>query len=188
MFIEHRITAFIYIFANNSKRSIASVVFFLHIRKINGEDTEVNVVRIYGTWDESHTRIVYDPNAAQGGVPGSAPVDSNEYTIWQSEVSVMSQSGMTNADPDMVFAGWLLDRNGVVYQPGDHVAVHWPRTMIFTAQWAKAEEIVSLRYDPNGGTPYGLYPNDAGYHYLKNATAIAPSSAKSFHDHLSHFP
>ena len=142
------------------------------VRQINGEERTVNVIRIYGRWDESHTKVVYDPNAAQGGVPGSAPVDSNEYTIWQSEVSVMSQSGMTNADPDMVFAGWLLDRNGVVYQPGDHVAVHWPRTMIFTAQWAKAEEIVSLRYHPNGGTPQDCYPNDTGYHYRKNATAI----------------
>ena len=29
------------------------------VRQINGEDRVVNVLRIYGTWDESHTRVVY---------------------------------------------------------------------------------------------------------------------------------
>ena len=72
----------------------------------------------------------------------------------------------------MIFVGWLLDRNGAVYQPGDHVPVRWPRTMIFTAQWAKPEEVVRLRYDPNGGTPAALYPNETGFAYKKNATAI----------------
>ena len=37
MFIEHRITAFIYGFAQNVKRFAASVIFFLHIRNVNGE-------------------------------------------------------------------------------------------------------------------------------------------------------
>ena len=142
------------------------------IRTINGEEQVVNVIRIYGTWDESHTKVVYDPNAPQGGIPGTAPTDGNEYTIWQSEVPVSSQGETANADPNMVFAGWLLDRNGIVYHPGDHVPVHWPRTMIFTAQWAKAEEIVYLRYDPNGGTPEGIYPNNTGFPYKKNATAV----------------
>ncbi|MBQ8747947.1 MAG: InlB B-repeat-containing protein [Clostridia bacterium] len=71
----------------------------------------------------------------------------------------------------MVFVGWQLDRNGIVYQPGDHVPVQWPRTMIFTAQWAKAEDVVHLRYDPNGGTPPDIYPNDTGFPYKKNAVA-----------------
>ena len=140
-------------------------------RTINGEERVVNVIRIYGTWDESHTKVVYDPNAAQGGIPGSAPTDANEYTIWQSEVPVAPQGGTANTDPDKVFVGWQLDRNGVVYQPGDHVPVHWPRTMIFTAQWAKREEVVYLRYDPNGGTPAELYPDSTGFSYKKNATA-----------------
>ena len=141
------------------------------LREINGEERLVNVIRIYGTWDESHTKVVYDPNAAQGGIPGSAPTDSNEYTIWQSEVPVASRGETANVDPEMVFVGWQLDRNGMVYQPGDHVPVQWPRTMIFTAQWAKEEEVVYLRYDPNGGTPEDIYPNDSGFRYRKNATA-----------------
>ena len=140
-------------------------------RLINGVETVVNVIRIYGVWDESHTKVVYDPNAAQGGVAGTAPLDPNEYTIWQSEVSVQVPGGMTNAIEDMYFVGWLLDRDGIVYHPGDHVSVRWPRTMIFTAQWAKREEIVYLRYDPNGGTPTGIYPSDMGFNYRKNATA-----------------
>lgn len=140
-------------------------------RVINGEERVVNVIRIYGTWDESHTKVVYDPNAPQGGIPGTAPTDGNEYTIWQSEVPVASRGDTANADPDMVFVGWQLDRNGIVYHPGDHVPVRWPRTMIFTAQWAKTEDVVYLRYDPNGGTPWDIYPNDSGFPYKKNATA-----------------
>ena len=141
------------------------------VREVNGEERVVNVIRIYGTWDESHTRVIYDPNPPQGGIPGTAPTDSNEYTIWQSEVPVASRGETANADPDMVFVGWQLDRNGIVYQPGDHVPVHWPRTMIFTAQWAKPADVVYLRYDPNGGTPADIYPNDSGFAYRKNATA-----------------
>ena len=148
------------------------------IRNINGEERVVNVIRIYGTWDESHTKVVYDPNAPQGGIPGTAPTDGNEYTIWQSEVPVASRGETANADPDMVFVGWLLDRNGIVYQPGDHVPVRWPRTMIFTAQWAKAEDVVYLRYDPNGGTPGDIYPNETGFAYKKNATAAVWDNAK----------
>ena len=141
------------------------------IRKIKGEERVVNVIRIYGTWDESHTKVVYDPNAPQGGIPGTAPTDGNEYTIWQSEVPVASRGETANTDPDMVFVGWLLDRNGIVYHPGDHVPVRWPRTMIFTAQWAKTEDVIYLRYDPNGGTPVDIYPNATGFPYKKNATA-----------------
>lgn len=141
------------------------------VREINGEQTVVNVIRIYGTWDESHTRVIYDPNAPQGGIPGTAPTDSNEYTIWQSSVPVASRGDTANVDPEMIFVGWQLDRNGVVYHPGDHVPVQWPRTMIFTAQWAKLQDVVYLRYDPNGGTPEDIYPNDKGFPYRKNATA-----------------
>lgn len=141
------------------------------VREINGVEKVVNVIRIYGTWDESHTRVVYDPNAPQGGIIGTAPIDSNEYTIWQSEVPVASKGNTANTDPEMIFVGWKLDRNGVVYHPGDHVPVQWPRTMIFTAQWAKSEDVVYLRYDPNGGSPVDIYPNDQGTPYKKNAVA-----------------
>ena len=149
------------------------------VRQINGEERVVNVIRIYGTWDESHTKVVYDPNAPQGGIPGTAPTDANEYTIWQSEVPVASRGETANADPDMVFVGWLLDRNGIVYQPGDHVPVRWPRTMIFTAQWAKTEDVIYLRYDPNGGTPGDIYPNNTGFPYKKNATAAVWDNTKA---------
>ncbi len=141
------------------------------IRTINGEERTVNVIRIYGTWDESHTRVVYVPNEPAGGIPGTAPMDYNEYTIWQSAAPVASKGNTANYDPEMIFVGWKLDRNGVVYHPGDHVAVQWPRTMIFTAQWAKADEIVYLMYDPNGGTPENRYPNDSGFPYKKNSIA-----------------
>ncbi len=149
------------------------------IRVINGEEVVVNVIRIYGTWDESHTTVVYDPNAPQGGIPGSAPKDDNEYTIWQSEVPVASRGETANSDLNMIFVGWLLDRNGIVYQPGDHVPVRWPRTMIFTAQWAKAEDVVYLRYDPNGGTPIDIYPNETGFAYKINATASVWGNVKT---------
>ncbi|MBO7274956.1 MAG: InlB B-repeat-containing protein, partial [Clostridia bacterium] len=149
------------------------------IREINGEEQIVNVIRIYGTWDESHTKVIYDPNAPQGGVPGSAPTDPNEYTIWQSEVPVASRGGTSNTDPDMVFVGWQLDRNGIVFQPGDHVPVQWPRTMIFTAQWTKPENVVYLRYDPNGGTPDEMYPNSSGFPYKKDATAAIWDNTKA---------
>lgn len=141
------------------------------VREINSEQKVVNVIRIYGTWDESHTKVVYDPNAPQGGIIGTAPTDSNEYTIWQSEVPVASKGNTANSDPEMVFVGWQLDRNGVVYHPGNHVPVQWPRTMIFTAQWAKNDEVVYLRYDPNGGLPVDIYPNNQGFPYRKNAVA-----------------
>ena len=147
-------------------------------RTINGENVVVNVIRIYGTWDESHTKVVYDPNAPQGGIPGTAPTDANEYTIWQSEVPVASRGETSNTGPDMIFVGWLLDRNGIVYQPGDHVPVRWPRTMIFTAQWANSEDVIYLRYDPNGGTPESIYPNDSGFAYRENATAAVWDNAK----------
>lgn len=149
------------------------------VRNINGEERVVNVIRIYGTWDESHTKVVYDPNAPQGGIPGTAPTDANEYTIWQSEVPVASRGETSNTDPEMIFVGWLLDRNGIVYHPGDHVPVRWPRTMIFTAQWAKTEDVVYLRYDPNGGTPSAIYPNDTGFPYKKNATASVWDNTKA---------
>ena len=71
----------------------------------------------------------------------------------------------------MRFVGWQLDRNGIVYHPGDHVPVQWPRTMIFTAQWAKPEQVVYLRYSPNGGTPELLYPNDTGFAYKAGSSA-----------------
>lgn len=148
-------------------------------RIINGEERVVNVVRIYGTWDESHTKVIYDPNAPQGGIPGSTPTDPHEYTIWQSEVPVASRGETANIDPDMVFVGWLLDRNGIVYHPGDHVPVRWPRTMTFTAQWAKPEEVVYLRYDPNGGSPSAIYPSNTGFAYKKNATASVWDNAQT---------
>ena len=50
--------------------------------------------------------------------------------------------------------------------------------MIFMAQWAKSEDIVYLRYNPNGGTPENIYPNDSGYAYKKNATASVWDNAK----------
>jgi uncharacterized repeat protein (TIGR02543 family) len=123
--------------------------------------------------------VVYDPNAPQGGIPGTTPTDGNEYTIWQSEVPVVSQGDTANADPNMIFVGWQLDRNGVVYQPGSHVPVRWPRTMIFTAQWARVEDVVYLRYDPNGGTPEDLYPNSTGFSYKRNATAAVWENTKA---------
>lgn len=141
------------------------------VRLIDGEEKVVNVIRIYGTWDESHTKVAYDPNPPQGGIPGTAPTDPNEYTMWDSEVPVAAQGATANSDDKMVFVGWQLDKNGVVYQPGDHVPVQWPRTMTFKAQWAKPEDVVHLRYHPNGGTPEGYYPDEDGFAYKKNATA-----------------
>jgi len=154
-------------------------------RVIGGKDIVVNVIRIYGTWDESHTRVVYDPNAPQGGVPGSAPIDTDEYTIWQSSVPVSPKGSTANADPDMIFGGWLLDRDGTVYQPGDHVPVRWPRTMIFTAQWTKPEAAVHLLYDPNGGLPTSCYPNNIGFAYRKDSSAYVWNNIRA--DSVAYF-
>ena len=151
-------------------------------REINGEEVVVNVIRIYGTWDNTHTKVIYDPNAPHGGIVGTAPSDTNEYTIYQSEVPVASRGNTANTDSKMVFVGWQLDKNGIVYQPGNHVPVHWPRTMIFTAQWAKPEDVVYLRYDPNGGTPADIYPNESGFEYQKNATALVWNNEKTNND------
>jgi uncharacterized repeat protein (TIGR02543 family) len=143
------------------------------------------VIRIYGTWDESHTKVVYDPNPPQGGIPGTAPTDPNEYTMWQSEVPVAAQGSTVNTDPNMIFVGWQLDKNGVVYQPGDHVPVQWPRTITFKAQWAKPEEVVRLRYHPNGGTPEAYHPSEEGFAYKKNATAAVWDNTSA--DGAAHF-
>ena len=155
------------------------------VRLIDGEEKVVNVIRIYGTWDESHTKVAYDPNPPQGGIPGTAPTDPNEYTMWDSKVPVAAQGGTANTDPEMVFVGWQLDKNGVVYQPGDHVPVQWPRTMTFKAQWAKPEDVVHLRYYSNGGTPEGYYPDEDGFDYKKGATAAVWDNTKP--DGAAHF-
>ncbi|MBE6541123.1 MAG: hypothetical protein E7672_01605 [Ruminococcaceae bacterium] len=146
---------------------------------IDGKEVLMNVIRIYGTWDESHTKVVYDPNAPQGGIPGTAPTDSDEYTIWQSSVPVAPRGNTANTNPDMVFGGWLLDRDGIVYQPGDHVPVRWPRTMIFTAQWTEAEKAVHLIYDANGGIPDSRYPNNSGFSYRKGSAASIWNNART---------
>lgn len=148
------------------------------VRLIDGEEKVVNVIRIYGTWDESHTKVAYDPNPPQGGIPGTAPTDPNEYTMWDSEVPVAAQGATANSDEDMVFVGWQLDKNGIVYQPGDHVPTQWPKLMTFKAQWAKPEDVVHLRYHPNGGTPEGYYPSEKGFAYKKNATAAVWDNTK----------
>ena len=148
------------------------------VRIIDGEERVVNVVRVYGTWNDANTKVAYDPNPPQGGIPGTAPTDPNEYTIWKSEVPVAAQGATENSDPNMVFVGWQLDKNGVVYQPGDHVPVQWPRLMTFKAQWAKPEEVVHLRYHPNGGSPEGYYPSEDGFPYKKNATAAVWDNTK----------
>jgi len=148
------------------------------VRLIDGEEKVVNVIRIYGTWDESHTKVAYDPNPPQGGIPGTAPTDPNEYTMWDSKVPVAAQGATANSDDKMVFVGWQLDKNGVVYQPGDHVPTQWPKLMTFKAQWAKPEDVVHLRYHPNGGTPEGYYPSEEGFAYKKNATAAVWDNTK----------
>ena len=155
------------------------------VRVIDGEERVVNVIRVYGTWDESHTKVVYDPNPPQGGIPGTAPTDPNEYTMWDSEVPVAAQGSTANTDPNMIFVGWQLDKNGVVYQPGDHVPTKWPRTMTFKAQWAKPEEVVHLRYHPNGGTPEAYHPSEEGFAYKKNATAAVWDNTDA--DGAAHF-
>ena len=155
------------------------------VRVIDGEERIVNVVRIYGTWDGANTRVVYDPNPPQGGIPGTAPTDPNEYTMWQSEVPVADQGSTANTDPNMIFVGWQLDKNGIVYQPGDHVPTQWPRTMTFKAQWAKPEEVVRLRYHPNGGTPEAYYPSEEGFAYKKDATAAVWDNTDA--DGTAHF-
>jgi hypothetical protein len=51
--------------------------------------------------------------------------------------------------------------------------------MIFSAQWAKPEDVVHLRYDPNGGAPQDIYPNVTGFSYKKNATAAVWDNTKA---------
>jgi uncharacterized repeat protein (TIGR02543 family) len=116
--------------------------------------------------------VVLEASVAVAPVPVVLVVaDAVGFVAGASEVPVAPQGNTANSDPDMIFVGWQLDRNGIVYQPGNHVPVQWPRTMTFTAQWAKQEDVVYLRYDPNGGTPVDIYPDDTGFAYKKNSTA-----------------
>lgn len=129
---------------------------------IDGETKSYNVIKIYGTWNNTAVKVGYDANVKDGGIQANAPVDSESYELGYTKVPVKA---LGNGDNTLgkVFVGWKLDKNGLVYQPGDHVSALWMPYMTFIAQWADQTDVVKLIYDPNGGTPANQYNSDNNY-------------------------
>ena len=129
---------------------------------IDGETKSYNVIKIYGTWNNNAVKVGYDANVKDGGIQANAPVDSDSYELGYTKVPVKA---LVNGDNtlDKVFVGWKLDKNDLVYQPGDHVAALWMPYMTFIAQWADKDDVVRLIYDPNGGTPSDRYNTENAY-------------------------
>ncbi|MCR5635617.1 MAG: InlB B-repeat-containing protein [Clostridiales bacterium] len=133
-------------------------------------DKYVWVVKVYGQWLNDNPWVMYNANVAQGGIQANAPVDNDQYTLGTSRVPVKALTDLTNTQ-GKIFAGWLLDNNSNVYQPGDHILSQWMPGMTFIAQWVSQENAVYLKYDPNGGTPDTQYPNETGFVYARYANA-----------------
>ncbi len=130
------------------------------------------VIKVYGQWNNNALKVAYDANSKEGGIKSRAPSDSNEYTLGVSSVPVAA--AMTSADntEGKTFVGWKLDRNGVIYQPGDHVLAQWMPSMTFVAQWVDQAKVVHLRYNRNAQqTDPNYYPNTAGFDYEEGAKA-----------------
>ncbi|OXZ29672.1 hypothetical protein B9N51_00385 [Finegoldia magna] len=80
--------------------------------------------------------LTYDAGGAKGDVPAKVEVD-NGTTIRLSRADNLSKE-------NAVFAGWKLDNDDKIYQPGDSVTLERARTA--TAQWTPTENIIP--YDP----------------------------------------
>lgn len=135
---------------------------------INGVTDTYIVIKIYGVWDSTKVKVAYDANESQGGIQEKAPTDSHEYEFGDTKVPVAEMGTPGNTDTSKKFVGWKLNKNGLVYQPGDHVAANWLPVMTFIAQWADEGDTVQLIYDPNGGTPNTQYNTDK--YYAKGAS------------------
>ncbi len=157
------------------------------MRDVDGDglDELTWVIKVYGVWLDSYVHVLYDVNQADGGNSANTPLDEERYQPFTSSVPVMA---MGIEDPintqDKIFAGWKLNKNNVIYYPGDHVPVEWGTTMIFKAQWIEPDRAVHLRYEPNGGTPNLPYPDSTGLVYDEGVQAIVwddRSSSNAFH-------
>ena len=129
------------------------------------------IVRVYAVWNDPDLWVKYDANVPEGGIQANAPVDNDTYTLSVSDVPVKLLENQTNTQ-GKVFVGWLLEENGKIYQAGDHVRADYMPGMTFLAQWVKEDQVVHLKYDPNGGTPGSLYPSESGFAYAVGATAV----------------
>ena len=85
--------------------------------------------------------LTYDAGGGKGTVP------SVQKTSHGGTVILAKADGLTKADA--VFAGWKLDGEEKIYQPGDSVKLEKARTA--TAQWKPVEHKVD--FDTQGGTP-----------------------------------
>lgn len=146
---------------------------------IDGKTQTYNVIKIYGKWDTTAVKVGYDANVQEGGIQANAPVDSESYELGDTKVPVKAMSSTENT-LGKVFVGWKLDKNGLVYQPGDHVGALWMPYMTFIAQWAAQEDVVKLIYDPNGGTPDNLYNEENSY--ARGATTTVWNNMTSVND------
>ena len=146
---------------------------------IDGKTQTYNVIKIYGKWDTTAVKVGYDANVQEGGIQANAPDDSKSYDFGDTKVPVKAMSSTENI-LGKVFVGWKLGKNGLVYQPGDHVAAIWMPYMTFIAQWAKQEDVVRLIYDPNGGTPDNLYNEENSY--ARGATTTVWNNMTSVND------
>ena len=91
-------------------------------------------------------KVTYNAN---GGI-GTAPSDTKTYADG-SYADVMTASNLT-APEGKVFLGWGTEENGgVIYQPGDKIAVHVANITLY-AIWGDKAALATLTYNPNGGT------------------------------------
>lgn len=147
---------------------------------IDGETKLYNVIKIYGTWNNTAVKVGYDANVKDGGIQANAPVDSDSYELGDTKVPVKALVDEENT-LGKVFVGWKLDKNDyLVYQPGDHVAALWMPYMTFIAQWADQDDVVKLIYDPNGGTPENKYNTENDY--ARGATTTVWNNMTSVND------
>ena len=117
--------------------------------------------------------LTYDAGGATGDVPAKVEVD-NGTTIRLARADNLSKE-------NAVFAGWKLDNDDKIYQPGDSVTLERARTA--TAQWTPTENIIP--YDPQEPitrpegyvrvsfeADEGLTLSNVKYYYVKENSGI----------------
>jgi len=121
---------------------------------------------LYAKWATVYS-VTYNLN---GGTGGSAPADSNTYTIGQNVTAAALPAGITPPGGRR-FAGWNTRSNGkgTTVQPGRTIAMVRGGLTLY-AKWAT---VYSVTYNLNGGTG-GSAPADSNTYTIgQNVTAAA---------------
>ena len=112
-------------------------------------------------------KVTYNAN----GGTGTAPSDTKTYADG-SYADVMTASNLI-APEGKVFLGWGTEENGgVIYQPGDKIAVHVADITLY-AIWGDKAALATLTYNPNGGTGTVTTEN-----YLNNESVTLKSDTE----------